>query len=173
MANRNTTRVRPRYARVIGVSFCLMLLSAALAADRDASAKDKPQVWKSIDDALLRINDAPPKEWNVYQTGKKSEPLLLQWGNRFLLIQSRTRQIFELDPSTIEHKPDQLLWSPSDKPSQPLATSDWQFADNGGAFELTVNLDAEKASVDLQLPHPQDVGDLPVRGPNTGAGRRR
>src|ERR1700722_4323286 len=51
-----------------------------------AFAKDKPLSWKPIEDALLRVNDSPPKEWGIYRTGKKNEPLLLQMGSRFLFI---------------------------------------------------------------------------------------
>src|SRR5579864_9097153 len=65
-------------------------------------AKDKPLSWKPIEDALLRVNDAPPKEWGVYRTGKKNEPLLLQMGSRFLFIDVHDRQAFELDASKIE-----------------------------------------------------------------------
>jgi len=78
--------------------------SAAFAPRAGVPAKDKPLSWKPIEDALLRVNDAPPKEWEVYRTGKKNEPLLLQIGNRFLLIEAHDRQVFELDPSKIEER---------------------------------------------------------------------
>lgn len=141
------------------------LAAAALAPGSSAYAKDKPLSWKPIEDALLRVNDAPPKEWEVYRTGKKNEPVLLQIGNRFLLIQSRTRQIFELDPSKIERKPGELLWSLADRPAKPLATSEWVADDIGAAFVIKVKLENEHALVDLQLPHPPDVGSLPDRPP--------
>jgi hypothetical protein len=128
-------------------------------------AKDKPLSWKPIEDALLRINDAPPKEWGVYRTTKKNEPLLLQIGNRFLFIEIHDRQVFELDPSKIERKTGELLWSPADRPGKPLATSDWVADDIGAAFVIKVKIDAENALVDLQLPHPPDVGSLPQQAP--------
>jgi hypothetical protein len=126
-----------------------------------AFAKDKPLSWKPIEDALLRVNDAPPKEWSAYRTGKKNEPLVLQIGNRFLFIQSHDHQVFDLDPAKIEHKTEELLWSPADRPAKPLATSDWNVDDIGAAFVIKVKLENENAVVDLQLPHPPEVGNLP------------
>lgn len=137
-----------------------------------ASAKDKQLSWKPIEDALLRVNDAPPKEWGVYRTGKKNEPLLLQIGNRFLLIQTHDRQIFELDPAKIERKTGELRWSPADRRAKPLATSDWVVDDIGAAFVVRFKLESENAFVDLQLPHPPDVGALPDRPPQPERRRR-
>jgi hypothetical protein len=139
--------------------------ASAFAPAISAFAKDKPLAFKSIENALLRVNDAPPKDWEVYRTGKKNEPLLLQIGNRFLLLEINQHQVFELDPSKIEHKTGELLWSPSDRPDKPLTTSDWTVDDIGAAFVVKVRLQSENALVDLQLPHPPNVGDLPNRPP--------
>lgn len=139
--------------------------AAALAPGASAFAKDKPLSFKPIEDALLRVNDAPPKEWGVYRTGKKNEPLLLQIGKRFLLLEINNQQVFELDPSKIQHKNSEFLWSPSDRPEKPLATSDWTADDIGAAFVIRVKLQSENALVDLQLPHPPNVRSLPDRPP--------
>ena len=146
---------------------------SAFAPSASAFAKDKPLVFKSIESALLRVNDAPPKDWEVYRTGKKNEPLLLQIGNRFLLLETSGHQVFELDSSKIEHKTGEVLWSPSDRPDKPLATSDWTVDDIGAAFIVKVRLQSENALVDLQLPHPPNVGDLPNRPPAQQQQRRR
>jgi hypothetical protein len=155
-------------AALLALSLAVMCCSGAAAA----LAKDKPLSWKSIEQALLRVNDAPPKEWEVYRTGKKNDPLLLQLGNRFLLIETHDRQIFEIDPAKLERKSDEVLWSPSDRPAKPLATSNWVVDDIGAAFAITVKLDSENAALVLQLPHPPDIGSLPARTP-TPATRHR
>jgi hypothetical protein len=152
--------------------FSLLALGAISGAGASASAKDKPLSWKPIEDALLRVNDAPPKEWAAYRTGKKNEPLLLQMGTRVLLIEIRDRQVFELDPSKIERKSGEILWSTADRPAKPLATSNWVADDIGAAFVIKVKLDSENALVDLQLPHPPDVGALPQRAPAPTRQRR-
>jgi len=137
-----------------------------------SQAKEKPLSWKPIEDALLRVNDAPPKEWSAYRTGKKNDPLLLQIGSRYLLIESHDHRVFELDPSKIERKSQGLVWSPSDRPAKPLATSDWMVDDIGAAFVVILKLDAENAVVNLQLPHPPDVGSLPQPPPAESRRRR-
>jgi hypothetical protein len=149
-----------------------LILGAISLFGANAVAKDKQLSWKPIEDALLRVNDAPPKEWGVYRTGKKNEPLVLQIGNRFLLIETHDRQIFELDPAKIERKTVELRWSPADRPAKPLATSDWVVDDIGAAFVVRFKLESENAAVDLQLPHPPDVGALPDRPPQPERRRR-
>ena len=151
----------------------LLLATMSLIGPASAIAKDKPLSWKPIEDALLRVNDAPPKEWGVYRTGKKNDQLVLQLGSRFLLIQSHDHQVFELDPAKIEHKTSELLWSPADRPAKPLATSDWNVDDIGAAFVVKAKLDGENAVVDLQLPHSPDVGDLPQQTAPRQQTRRR
>jgi hypothetical protein len=143
----------------------LAIVSLAFGLAARALGKDKPLSWKPIEDALLRVNDAPPKEWGAYRTGKKNDPLVLQLGSRFLLIQSHDHRVFELDPGKIEHKTQELLWSQSDRPAKPLATSDWMVDDIGAAFVIKVKLDDENAVVDLQLPHPPEIGNLPQQAP--------
>lgn len=138
-----------------------------------AFAKDKPLSWKPVEDALLRVNDAAPKEWSVYRTGKKNDPLVLQLGTRFLLIQSHDHRVFELDPAKVQQKTGELLWSPTDRPAKPLATSDWTVDDIGAAFVVKAKLDGESAVVDLQLPHPPDAGELPPQAAPRQQNRRR
>jgi hypothetical protein len=171
---------RPRYrslgqisrARTLTLAALLLVATEAANLSGDlAFTKDKPVSWKAIEDALLRVNNVAVKDWSVYQTSKKRDPLLLQMGNRFLLIAVHDRQVFEVDPSKVEQKPDELLWDPSDHPAHPLATSEWTAADIGAAFRINAKIDAENRILDLELPHPPDVGDLPVQP--TGPQRRR
>ena len=156
-------------------AFCAAEIAPSLRtlASASAFAKDKPLSFKSIENALLRVNDAPPKDWEVYRIGKKNEPLLLQIGNRFLLLEINQHQVFELDPAKIEHKTGELLWSPSDLSDKPLANSDWTVDDIGAAFVVKIRLQSENTLVDLQLPHPPNVGDLPNRPPAQQEQQRR
>jgi len=148
--------------RFLTLLFLLAALGAACASGGGAFAHGKPVSWKVIEDALLRVNESAVKDWSVYQAGKKRDPLLLQIGKRFLLIEIHNRQVFEIDPSKIERKSNELLWDPSDRPAQPLATSEWDASDIGAAFRIDVKIIAEDRVLDLELPHPPDLGDLPV-----------
>ena len=130
----------------------LVAASPALAAD-----KDKPVSWKPITEALLRVDDQPVKNWNVYWESKKGDPLLLQIGDRFLLIQVRERKVFELASAKIERKGKELLWDPATLPAEPLASADWLIKDVGFAYRIDMRLVAENRVFDLQLPHPMDL----------------
>ena|SRR5690242_4784951 len=130
----------------------LVTAGTAFAAD-----KDKPVTWKPMKEALLRVDDQPVKNWNVYQENKKGDPLLLEMNNRFLLIQIHERKMFELSPAKIERKGNELLWDPAGLPAEPLATSDWIIKDVGFAYRVGARLVAENRVLDLQLPHPMDL----------------
>ena len=134
------------------ITGALLSVAPAFAAD-----KDKPVTWKPITQALLRVNDQPVKNWNVYEQNKKGDPLLLAMGDRYLLIQVHERKIFELPSARIEHKGAELLWDPATLPAEPLATTEWLIKDVGFAYRLGVRLVAENRLVDLQLPHPMDL----------------
>jgi hypothetical protein len=164
-------------ARVRRFLVCLSLLAAVgamCAWGGDAAAKGKPLAWKPIKEALLRVNDAPVKEdWSVYGTGKKNDPLLLEIGNRFLLMAVHEHQVFEINPSGVEHKGEDLAWDPADRPAQPIATSGWGDDDIGTAFRIEVKINVEDRLFTLELPHPPDIGALPMRSQSPASGQRR
>jgi hypothetical protein len=116
--------------------------------------------WKAAEQALLRVNDHPVSEWNLYQAGTKDNRILLQMGARFLLIDVTNRQIFELDPSKIEHKGAGLRWDPDDHPEKPLETTAWLVKDVGGAYRFSARLVAENHVLDVQIPHPLDLRSI-------------
>jgi hypothetical protein len=144
--------------RTLGIWSAILALSmlAGLAASALA-ANDKPVAWKSITQALLRVDDQPVKNWNVYEENKKGDPLLLEIGNRFLLIQVHERKVFELSAAKIEHKGAELLWDSANLPAEPLASADWLIKDVGFAYRIDMRLVAENRVFDLQLPHPMDL----------------
>jgi hypothetical protein len=124
-----------------------------------AQAADKI-TWKPLVNAILRIDDSPPKLWNLYHTGKKIDPLLLQLGARYLVIYVRNEAIYELAPSVLEHKGAELLWRESDKPDKPLATSDWSTRDVGSAWRVQVKLSVEGRRLDIEIPQMPDLRGL-------------
>lgn len=138
----------------------LAALGAAFASGGATFAKEKPASWKIIEDALFRVNDQPVKEWGVFQTGKKVDPLLVQMNNRFLLIKIHDKEVFEVDPAKVQRKADELLWDPSDHPSQPLAITDWYADDTEAVFLIRAKLTAEDHLLDIELPHQLDLSGM-------------
>jgi hypothetical protein len=140
--------------------FCRMWAVAALllllAASPCAADKEKI-VWKPIEDAILQIDSRAPKEWNVYQPGKKFDPLLLQIGSRYLVIYVRNMEIYEIKPEQLQHKGGSLLWRETDKSAKPLPTSDWSTKDVGSASRVLVKLAGEGRTIDIQIPQVPDM----------------
>ena len=146
--------------RFLVKSVLLAAAGAVCAAGGGTLAKDKPASWKIIDDALFRVNDAPVKDWGVYQTGKKRDPLLLQMNNRFLLVKIHDRQLFEVDPAKVQHKTDELLWDPADRSAQPLATSNWEAGDTEAVYRIRAKINSEDRLLDIELPHQLDLSGM-------------
>jgi hypothetical protein len=144
------------HRKIRGICFFL-LISAFVASPAFAADKDKTVTWKPITEALLRVDDQAVKNWNVYKENKKGDPLLLEMGNRYLLIQVHERKVFELAPAKIEHKGADLLWDAGSLPPEPLASADWLIKDVGFAYRIGMRLVAENRVFDLQLPHPMDL----------------
>jgi hypothetical protein len=142
------------HARKLGefAALLLVLATGALAAEK--------VTWKPITDAVLRIDDRAPKQWSLYHAGKKYDPLLLQLGSRVLVIYVRNQAVYEIPPTQLEHKGEDLLWRETDKPEKPLATSDWSTRDIGSAWRVRVKLTEEGRLVDIQIPQMPDLRGL-------------
>jgi hypothetical protein len=138
----------------------LIAAAACFCAASRAHAAGKTVDWKPVAQALLRIDNRPVDTWNVFQDGKKTNPLLLKIAGRFLLIDSHERKIFELDPAKLARKDGDLYWDTAGLPRQPLKTANWTVRDIGLAYRIRVRLVAENHLIDLQLPHPIDIRPL-------------
>lgn len=134
-----------------------LLLFAFLQMQGAACAGDKAVAWKPADSPMLRLDDRPVADWNVFVEGKKNNPLLVEMGKRYLLVDQVKRQVFELDPTKIGHKGTELYWDPTDHPDKPLETTMWIVKDVGLAYRVNVKLVAENHVIDVQIPHPLDL----------------
>jgi hypothetical protein len=151
--------MKPRYSSLslfLGVAFLAAIASSALA-------RGKPLDWKPAQQALLRVDDHPVSEWNLYQADKKDNRFLLQMNARLLFVDVSNHQIFELDPSKIEHKGSELRWDPDNRPDKPLETTAWLVKDVGGAYRFSARLVGENHVLDVQIPHPLDLRPIVPR----------
>ena len=105
--------------RRIGLKRTGTLVALALVVAASSRAADKEKiVWKSVPNAILQVDSRAPKIWNVFQAGKKFDPLLLQLGLRYLVIYVRNMEVFEIKPEQLDHKGEDLLWRETDKPAE-------------------------------------------------------
>lgn len=134
-----------------GIVAGLLLALAAISYSSDKI------VWKPIPDAILQVDARAIKIWNLFQAGKKFDPLLLQLGARSLVLYVRNQQVYEIKTDHLERKGDDLLWHESDKPAKPLATSDWSTKDIGSATRIRLKLADEGRVIDIQIPETPDL----------------
>lgn len=127
-----------------------------LAALSHASDKDRI-IWKSIPNAILQVDTRAPKIWNVFQAGKKFDPLLVQIGSRYLVVYVHRTEVYEIKPDQLEQKGDDLVWREMDKPDKPLASSDWSQKDVGSAQRILLKLTGEGRSIVIEIPQMPDL----------------
>src|SRR5713226_5302407 len=93
-------------------------------------------VWKPLDRVVLKVDEKPARIWSVYRVEKKDNLLLVALGRRYLLLDIREHQIYELDPAKLERRDKDLLWREADRPAKPLPTDDWTVRDVGPARRI-------------------------------------
>lgn len=141
-------------------SWCAQYTVSVLVFLAIAAYAGETIVWKPLEQAVLKVDDRPARTWNVYRAGKKRHLLLVQLGRRFLMVDTREREIYELDATKLESKNKDLLWRESDRPAKALATSDWVVRDAGRAQRIRTKLTAEGRVLEVQLPQRLDLRPL-------------
>jgi hypothetical protein len=131
------------------VSFVLvLLLSGVFVSSRAAEQKS---VWKPVEFAIVKFNEEAPKSWSMYHTEKKGLLLLHLW-KRYLLIDMKEQEAYEIDPQTVKPAGENIEWSLADKPEQPLETPEWKSRDTGPMQRVTFRLGKDGHILDLQIP---------------------
>ena len=131
------------------LSVCVVcLLMAAVAT---AQSTEKKPVWKSVEFAIVKFNDEAPKSWNLYHTEKKGVLLLRLW-KRYLLVDVKEQEVYEIDPQTVKPAGDKVEWSLSDKPSEPIETPEWKTRDVGPMERVAFRLGKDGHVLELQIP---------------------
>lgn len=141
-----------RYFRRLAKGMSLLLVAGFLTALFPAfvAAQGKP-VWKSVEFAIVKFNDEAPKSWNLYHTEKKGVLLLRLW-KRYLLIDVKEQEVYEVDPQTVKPAGDNVEWSLADKSSEPLETPEWKTRDIGPMQRVAFRLGKGGHLLELEIP---------------------
>ncbi len=103
--------------------------------------------------AAVRIDGNPPKEWNLYyESHGKAEIVLLEWGNRFLLLDASLKLARELKPESVRHNKNSVTWNGDISATTILPSDDWVFRDVGNAKRMHLMLTAESHEIEINLP---------------------
>jgi hypothetical protein len=118
---------------------------------RGQQSNEKKVTWKSVEFAIVKFNDEAPKSWSMYHTEKKGLLLVRLW-KRYLLVNVKDEEVYEIDPQTVKPVGDNVEWSLADKPSEPLETPDWKTRDVGPMQQVAFRLGKGGSVLQLQIP---------------------
>ena len=133
-----------RVPGVLAMLACALTLACRLRADEKT-------VWKSVEFAIVKFNDEAPKSWNIYHTEKKGLLLVHLW-KRYLLVDLKEEEAYEIDPQTVKPAGENVQWSLADKPEQPIETPEWKSRDVGSMQRVRFRLGKDGHFLELQLP---------------------
>jgi hypothetical protein len=125
---------------LLGITVCSSL---AIAGEKS--------VWKTVQFAILRYNDDAPASWNIYH-GEKRGVLLVRLWKRYLLVNVQDQEAYEVDPDKVKAQGDNVEWSPSDIPDQPIDTSEWKVRDIGSMQRVKFRFGKSGNFLDIQIP---------------------
>jgi hypothetical protein len=135
--------------RFLASSLLLLTVIAALRAQ--APTPNPKLTWKPVSFAIVKFNDEAPKSWNIYHTDKKGILLVRLW-KRYLLVDMKEEEAFEIDPQTVKQAGDNVEWSFADKPAEPIETPEWKSRDVGAVQRTWFRLGKNGHVLDLQIP---------------------
>jgi hypothetical protein len=135
-------------SRRVFASPAILLCALAFASTLRA---DEKTLWKSVVFAIVKFNDEAPKSWNIYHTEKKGLLLVHLW-KRYLLIDLKEEEAYEIDPQTVKPAGENVEWSLADKPEQPIETPEWKSRDVGSMQRVRFRLGKNGHFLELQLP---------------------
>jgi hypothetical protein len=116
------------------------------------SAAGEKLTWKPVDFAIVRYNDDAPASWNMYH-GEKKGLLLIRLWRRYLFLNIQEQEVYELDPQKVKVQGDNNIeWSSSDLPSDPIETSEWKVRDVGPMRRVVFRFGKTGNFLDIQLP---------------------
>jgi hypothetical protein len=136
-----------------GIPSLIAALLTIFSALPQASWPDKKSVWKPVQFAIVRFNEAAPQTWNIYHTEKRDNALLVKLWKRWLYLDLKEEEAYEVDPQTVKPEGDNVEWSLSNLPADPIEVSDWKVRDVS-AFMRRVRFRFGKNGhyLDIQIP---------------------
>jgi len=131
-------------------NFCILvaLTSTLLVSSLHSGEKT---VWKPVQFAIVRFNDDAPASWNIYH-GEKRGVLLVRLWKRYMLVDVKEQEVYEVDPAKVKPQGENVEWSPSDIPDQPVDTSEWKVRDVGPVQRVRFRFGKNGSFLDIQIP---------------------
>jgi hypothetical protein len=144
----------------------LALLAGVPLCGIRAAPSPERVTWKPVAAAVLKMDERPVKLWNVYRGEKKGHLILVQLGQRYLMLDTQAQEVWEIDAAALKRKGEELLWERPEKPAaaaeksapekapgpKALPAEGWAIRDAGRARIVRVKLATEGRVLEVQLP---------------------
>lgn len=138
-----------------------ILLFAFFAGPRSLRASEPEQIhWSAVNEAQVQVDQTTPLTWGIYQPEKKgktdkklSNLVLALIGHRYLLIDIKSKKIYEVPRKEVHVQGDDVETGDLLSSSRLLPTSDWIWRDVGPADLYRVTLGDYGLVLQLSLPH--------------------
>ncbi|HEY1424628.1 MAG TPA: hypothetical protein VGF20_14335 [Candidatus Acidoferrum sp.] len=126
-------------------------VGSQISATSVAGQQKNKQHWKSLPFAIVRYNDDAPKSWNVYRGERKGIYLVRLW-KRYLLIDTNSQDVFEINPGTVKVEGENAELAPADIPAEPIEISEWKSKDAGPVLRHRFRFGQTGNYLELQIP---------------------
>jgi hypothetical protein len=148
----------PARKTISPLSLLIAVLIFASAAFSFVFAANKPIIWKPDDKAILEVSGRkPPKNWSVFEDEKNKARVLVQLDSLYLVIDAKTKQVFEMAASQIQPHGKNFQSIDPSQTERAIPSTDWDMRDLGPAERIEVRLTKDNTLLDVQLPHPLDL----------------
>jgi hypothetical protein len=157
--------------RRVAELFLLMLVFAGAGAvsARAASPSDEGGTvhWVQVDEGQVKLDGKPPIGSGLYLPDKKSkakgsELVLVLLGRRYLMVDLKSRLVYEVPLSDVHHQGSDIESGDLSQQSHLIPSSDWTIRDVGPAELVQLSLGDYGRVLEIQLPHPRDLRGLYV-----------
>jgi hypothetical protein len=130
---------------------CWLLVAILIAMIAPVRVSADQKVWKPVQFAIVRFNEDAPKSWNIYH-GDKHGVLLVRLWKRYMLVDLKEQEVYEVDPEKVKAQGENVEWSPADIPDQPVETSEWKVRDVGLVQRVRFRFGKTGSFLEIQLP---------------------
>jgi hypothetical protein len=112
---------------------------------------EQKAIWKPVPFAIVRFNEDAPKSWNIYH-GEKRGVLLVRLWKRYLLVDLKEQEVYEVDPEKVKAQGENVEWSPADISEEPVETSEWKVRDVGLVQRVRFRFGKNGSFLEIQVP---------------------
>lgn len=123
----------------------------SFAAPFQGGPSEKKFVWKPVQFAIVRFNGEAPAAWNIYHFEKRENLLVKLW-KRYLYLDIKEGDVYEVDPQTVTQQGENIEWSVATLPSDPIEITEWKSKDLNYMRSVKFRFGKNGHTLEIQIP---------------------